>query len=92
MIRLGKHNDMTVLRRVEFGIYLDGGDIGDILLPSRYVTENMNVGDTVRVFLYLDSEERLVATTETPLIEVGQFAFLEVNGSMSSEHFSTGDL
>ena len=78
MVRLGKHNDMTVLREVDFGMYLDGGDIGDILLPSRYIPEGTKVGDTVHVFLYLDSEERLIATTETPLVEVGQFAFLEV--------------
>ncbi len=78
MIRLGKHNKMEVLREVDFGMYLDGGDVGDILLPKRYIPEGTKVGDTIDVFLYLDSEERLVATTETPLIEVNQFACLEV--------------
>jgi len=77
-IRLGKRNQLTVLREVDFGVYLDGGDIGDILLPKRYVPTNCMVGDTVDVFLYLDSEERLVATTQHPLVEVGRFAFLEV--------------
>ena len=77
-IRLGKRNQLTVLREVDFGVYLDGGDIGDILLPKRYVPNDCKVGDTVDVFLYLDSEERLIATTEHPLVEVGQFAFLEV--------------
>jgi predicted RNA-binding protein (virulence factor B family) len=66
------------LREVDFGVYLDGGDIGDILLPKRYVPANCKVGDIVDVFLYLDSEERLIATTQHPLVEVGQFAFLEV--------------
>jgi len=78
MIRLGKHNDMTVLREVDFGVYLDGGEVGDILLPKRYVPEGTQVGDVVHVFLYLDSEERLVATTEKPLVEVNQFAYLTV--------------
>lgn len=78
MIRLGKHNDMTVLREVDFGLYLDGGEVGDILLPKKYVPEGTKVGDVVHVFLYLDSEERLVATTEKPLVEVNQFAYLEV--------------
>lgn len=77
-IRLGKRNQLKVLREVDFGVYLDGGDIGDILLPKRYVPTNCKVGDVVDVFLYLDNEERLVATTEHPLVEVGQFAYLEV--------------
>ena len=77
-IRLGKRNQLTVLREVDFGVYLDGGDRGDILLPKRYVPANCKVGDIVDVFLYLDSEERLIATTQHPLVEVGQFAFLEV--------------
>ncbi len=78
MIRLGKHNYMEVLREVDFGIYLDGGDIGDVLLPKRYIPEGTKIGDVINVFLYLDSEERLVATTEEPLVEVNQFAYLEV--------------
>ena len=69
---------MQVLREVDFGVYLDAGEVGDVLLPSRYIPKGTKIGDTVDVFLYLDNEERLVATTETPLVEVGQFAFLEV--------------
>jgi len=76
-LQLGKRNLLKVLREKEHGVYLEGGDIGDILLPKRYVPEGTKVGDTLDVFLYLDQEERLVATTEHPLIEVGQFAFLE---------------
>ena len=78
MIRLGKRNDLEILREVDFGMYLDAGEIGDVLLPKRYIPEGVKVGDIVNVFLYLDSEERLVATTETPLVEVNEFAFLEV--------------
>lgn len=79
MIRLGKRNRLQVLREVDFGLYLDAGEIGDVLMPSRYVPESAKEGDVLDVFLYLDGEERLVATTEQPLVEVGQFACLEVS-------------
>ena len=75
-LQLGKRNQLKVLREKEHGLYLEGGDIGDILLPKRYVPEGTKVGDILDVFLYLDQEERLIATTEHPLIEVGQFAYL----------------
>ena len=78
MLQLGKRNDMVVARKVDFGVYLDGGDIGDVLLPKRYVPEGCEVGDIVNVFLYLDNDERLVATTKKSLVEVNHFAFLEV--------------
>lgn len=77
-MNLGKRNQMTVVRIVDFGVYLDGGDKGDVLLPKRYVPHGCHVGDVLDVFLYLDQEERLIATTEHPLVEVGQFAYLEV--------------
>ena len=76
-LQLGKRNQLKVLREKEHGVYLEGGEIGDILLPMRYVPEGTKIGDTLDVFLYLDQQERLVATTEHPLIEVGQFAYLE---------------
>lgn len=77
-IKLGEYNRMTVVKKVDFGMYLDGGDEGEILLPERYVPEGCNVGDELEVFVYLDNEERPVATTQTPLAKVGDFAFLEV--------------
>lgn len=77
-IELGKFNRLEVVKQVDFGIYLDGGDEGEILLPARYVPEGCEVGDWLNVFLYLDNEERLIATTLTPLVQVGQFACLEV--------------
>lgn len=77
-IELGKFNRLEVVKQVDFGMYLDGGDEGEILLPSRYVPEGCEVGDWLNVFLYLDNEERLIATTLTPLVQVGQFACLEV--------------
>lgn len=76
-LQLGKRNQLKVLRKKDHGVYLEGGEIGDILLPKRYVPQGTQIGDTLDVFLYLDQEERLVATTEHPLIEVGQFAYLE---------------
>ena len=76
-LKLGKRNLLKVLRIKEHGVYLEGGDIGDILLPKRYVPEGTKVGDTLDVFLYLDQEERPIATTETPLAKVGDFAYLK---------------
>ncbi|MDO4165516.1 MAG: S1-like domain-containing RNA-binding protein [Bacteroides sp.] len=77
-IELGKYNKLKVVKEVDFGMYLDGGEEGEILLPARYVPEGCKPGDELNVFLYLDNEERLVATTLTPLVQVGQFACLEV--------------
>ena len=76
MINLGKNNNLTVVKRVDFGMYLDGGESGEILLPQRYVTDDMQVGDEIEVFVYKDSEDRLVATTEVPLLQVGEFGLL----------------
>ena len=76
-LKLGKRNLLKVARILPHGAYLDGGEIGDILLPKRYLQQDTKVGDTVDVFLYLDHEERLTAATQHPLIEVGQFAYLE---------------
>ncbi|NDV64101.1 S1 RNA-binding domain-containing protein [Bacteroides sp. 224] len=78
-IELGKFNTLQVVKTVDFGLYLDGDDQGEILLPSRYVPEGVEVGEWLEVFLYLDSEERLIATTLTPFVQVGEFACLEVS-------------
>ncbi len=77
-VELGRMNRLEVVREVDFGMYLDGGDTGDILLPARYVPSGCRPGDVLDVFLYLDSEERIVATTQTPLAMVGDFAYLQV--------------
>ena len=76
-LKLGKFNRLTVARRAEQGLYLSGGP-EDILLPNRYIPEGAEIGDEIDVFVYLDNEERLVATTEHPYAEVGDFAWLEV--------------
>ena len=75
---LGKYNQLEIVKEVDFGVYLDGGDDGEILLPSRYVPEGCKPGDVLNVFIYLDNEERLIATTLQPKVQVGEFACLEV--------------
>lgn len=76
-LKLGSSNRLTVARFTDHGAYLSGGP-EDILLPHKYVSEQLKVGDEIDVFVYLDNEERLVATTETPRAQVGDFAWLEV--------------
>lgn len=75
---LGKSNRLVVKRRVDFGVYLDGKEWGDILLPKRYVPATADIGSSVDVFLYLDSEDQLIATTERPLVKVGEVAQMRV--------------
>lgn len=78
-MKLGKKNVLRATWRVDFGMYLEGGGYdGKILLPERYVPEDLEVGDDIEVFLYLDNEERLIATTLEPKAMVGDFAYLEV--------------
>jgi uncharacterized protein len=78
MIEIGKYNTLRVLREVSFGFYLDGGNEGEILLPGRYAPADCKPGDEVEVFIYFDSEDRIIATTEKPFALVGEFAFLKV--------------
>ena len=77
MIKLGDYNTLRVTKRVDFGLYLDGGEEGEILLPSRYVPSQIELGDSLEVFVYLDQDEKLIATTLHPLAKVGDFAWLE---------------
>ena len=78
MAELGHYNKLRVVKRVDIGVFLDGGDFGEILLPKKYATESMRVGDEVEVFLYNDSEDRVVATTLKPKAQVGECAYLKV--------------
>ncbi|MGH1471515.1 MAG: CvfB family protein [Cellvibrionaceae bacterium] len=78
MIEIGRTYPLTVVKRVEFGVYLDADNLGEILLPNRAVPENTEIGDSVNVFIYLDSEDRLIATTRRPRAQVGEFAYLTV--------------
>jgi uncharacterized protein len=78
MAELGRINRLRIVRRVDFGVYLDAGEMGEILMPKRYVTSEMDIDEYVNVFVYLDGEERNVATTDIPLAQVGDFAHLKV--------------
>lgn len=78
MLNIGRFNQLTVLRQLPRGLQLDGGTYGEILLPKQYLTDEMEVGSSVNVFIYRDSEDRLIATTQTPLAMVGDFAYLNV--------------
>lgn len=77
MLNLGDYNYLEVLRELDFGMYL-GSEDGDILLPRKYIPEGTAVGDMLSVFVYRDSEDRLIATTLEPKAKVDQFACLQV--------------
>lgn len=79
MFQIGRKNTLTVVKHVDFGVYLDGRDeLGEILLPKRYVPDTLQDGDEIEVFLYHDSEDRLIATTDEPLAQIGDFAAMRV--------------
>jgi predicted RNA-binding protein (virulence factor B family) len=78
MAIIGKRNILSIVRASTPGLYLDGGAMGEILLPGRYIPADLKPKDKMDVFVYRDSEDRLVATTESPLALVGEFAFLRV--------------
>ncbi|MCX6953691.1 MAG: S1-like domain-containing RNA-binding protein [Verrucomicrobia bacterium] len=78
MALIGKRNRLPFIRQATPGYYLNGGSHGEILLPGRYLPQRPSVGELVDVFVYRDSEDRLVATTEAPYATVGEFAFLRV--------------
>ena len=78
MIELGKYSTLTVLRKVDFGYYLDGGPLGDLLLPNNSAPEGLEAEDELNVFIYCDSDDRLIATTIQPFATADSFAYLEV--------------
>ena len=78
MAEIGKINALEVLRETENGLYLDGEELGEILMPHKFITQEIRESNKATVFIYTDSEDRLVATTETPLAKVGEFAYLKV--------------
>ncbi|MCK5738842.1 GntR family transcriptional regulator, partial [bacterium] len=74
MLKIGNFNNLVVARQVDHGVYLESSE-GDILLPQKEVTPEIIPGNIVRVFIYTDSEDRVIATTETPKAQVGEFAY-----------------
>ncbi len=78
MIRIGEYQTLTINRETPQGFYLEDGEGNAVLLPRAYITPEMKTGDPVEVFVYCDSEDKVVATTEKPMLTVGQFAYLKV--------------
>ena len=78
MIEIGKTNNLRIVKTVDFGLYLDGYEAGEILLPTRYLPKKFEIDEYIDVFIYKDSEDRLIATTEMPFVKVGEFALLKV--------------
>lgn len=81
MADVGKNNKLKILRKAEHGLYLGGEDEEDVLLPNIYVTEGCEIGDEIEVFVYRDSEDRIIATNLKPYVQVDEFAFLKVVAS-----------
>lgn len=79
MVSLGHKASLRIVKRTDFGFYLDGQNMGEILMPNRYITPEMAIDDYVDVFVFLDGEERIVATTETPHAQEGEFGWMKVN-------------
>ena len=78
MTTVGRYNTLQILRETSSGYFLDGEELGDILLPGKYVPHGLKPEEEIEVFLYFDSEDRIIATKEEPYCEVGEFALLEV--------------
>ncbi|MFT5168854.1 MAG: putative RNA-binding protein (virulence factor B family) [Saprospiraceae bacterium] len=78
MIQIGKFSKLEILKELDFGIYLDGGPYGELLLPRKFVPEGAQIGDEIEVFIYSDSEDRLIATTDRPKAITDGFAAMEV--------------
>ncbi len=78
MATLGQINSLKVVKSLDFGVYLDGGELGEILLPRRQVPDECQIEDTLDVFLYHDTENRLIATTHRPVAVLDQVGFMQV--------------
>ena len=78
MIEVGQLNKLRVVKEVPFGVYLEGGDWGEILLPSKYVPKGTMINDRLEVFVYFDSKDQIIATMKTPRVKAGKCAFLKV--------------
>lgn len=79
MVKVGQYNDLEISRQVDFGMYLIDDNQTEILLPNKYVPENVYVGDVINVFVYRDSQDRIIATTLKPFAVTGEFCLLKVD-------------
>ncbi|MFC3023953.1 S1 RNA-binding domain-containing protein [Vibrio zhugei] len=80
MMNIGRINRLEVVNKAEFGVFLDAGEYGRALLPNRYTSDDIEVGQYVEAFLYFDSENQIAATTETPIAQVGEWGLMKVEG------------
>ncbi|TKB53680.1 CvfB family protein [Ferrimonas aestuarii] len=78
MAKIGHYNRLKVARLSDYGVFLDGGNFGHVLLPNKYVPEGTDIGSEVDVFLYFDSEDQLIATTQKAKGSLGEFVLLQV--------------
>jgi predicted RNA-binding protein (virulence factor B family) len=78
VVEVGRMNTLTVMRQADFGVYLEGGEFGGILLPKKEVPIGCQIGDQLEVFIYLDTDDFVVASINKPLVQVGEFASLKV--------------
>ncbi|TOD61269.1 CvfB family protein [Vibrio parahaemolyticus] len=80
MIKIGQINSLEVIKKADFGVFLDGDDYGSVLLPNKHVPEGTELGDHIEVFLYFDSESQLAATIDKPIAQVGEWSLMKIEG------------
>ncbi|HII4332881.1 TPA: CvfB family protein [Vibrio parahaemolyticus] len=80
MIKIGQINSLEVIKKTDFGVFLDGDDYGSVLLPNKHVPEGTELGDHIEVFLYFDSESQLAATIDKPIAQVGEWGLMKIEG------------
>ena len=80
MINVGQVNNLEVVKQADFGVFLNAGDYGTVLLPKKFTPEGVEIGHKLDVFLYIDSDNQIAATTEKPIAQVGEFGLMTVEG------------
>lgn len=88
MIKVGQINRLEVVKKADFGLFLNADDYGMTLLPNRFVPQGTEIGDVIDAFLYFDSDNQLVATTETPIAQVGEWGLMKIEGVNSTGAFA----
>ncbi|CCO46305.1 putative nucleic acid binding protein, YitL type [Vibrio nigripulchritudo SOn1] len=89
MIKIGQTNTLEVVRKAEFGLFLDADDYGTVLLPNKHVPSGADLGSEIDVFLYFDSDNQLCATTEMPIAQVGEWGLMKIEGINSTGAFAS---
>ncbi|CCN84091.1 putative nucleic acid binding protein, YitL type [Vibrio nigripulchritudo SFn27] len=89
MIKIGQTNTLEVVRKAEFGLFLDADDYGTVLLPNKHVPAGVDLGSEIDVFLYFDSDNQLCATTEMPIAQVGEWGLMKIEGINSTGAFAS---